>query len=508
MHKYGLSLLVGACAGLMLAAVPPAYAAAGSSLTARPACDPEGSRSDLDGDGASDTVVGMPSYDSESGGVDIRGTSSPAVVLTAEMLGGRPGEGAGLGAAIVLGDLDADGCGDLVVSAPNQNKTTRPGRNGGGQVYIVFGGVGGLNTADAITLPHGSIDSTDFGAALALERRDVGDTVVHDLYVGAPGTTVSGRSGAGAVFHYTLTADPAKRVVATLRNARHQDSPGVPGVSEQGDGFGSVLTATRQGVLVGTPGEDVGARLDAGAVWFLKIDRNGAPAAVQSWSQDSPGVPGAAETGDHFGASMSSSGNVAVIGVPDEDHGEKTDSGAVLVLDWNRNTGTFGPGRAISQGSVGIPGAIEAGDRFGAAVAVGSALQCREAVDAAIGAPGEDVGEHPDVGTITLVTIVPNDDCPSTVVRQGAGLAGEAEAGDQVGSVLGIVSDRPDLEENPDRLLIGVPLEDVGTACNAGIVQPLRGGLVADGVLYPSLTFSQGPLKTTGYGEVLSNTAA
>jgi hypothetical protein len=306
------------------------------------------------------------------------------------------------------------------------------------------------------------------------------------------------------VFRYRIAPDPAGRVVATLLEVRSQDSASVPGTSEDGDGFGSVLAATaRGGVLVGTPDEDVASIKDAGTVTFLRVNSAGSPITSQSWSQNSPGVPGNAEKNDHFGAALGSRGLWAAVGVPDENSGSKVNSGVVQTFRATSATGSFVPAAAISQNSPGIPGSIEAGDRFGAAVAVGVALICQESTDLAVGAPGEDIGTRKNAGNVTLVTLS-GDDCPARVRRQGSGLAGAAEAGDQVGSVLGLIRGRIDLEEDyADKLMIGVPKEDLGAKADAGMVQPATGAVVANGVVLPSLKFSKGYLLTDNYGMVL-----
>ena len=65
-----------------------------------------------------------------------------------------------------------------------------------------------------------------------------------------------------------------------------QDSPGVPGTAERGDGWGTDLSvADTDGdgyadVAIGAAGEDIGTVADAGAVWVLRgaagrTDRDG-----------------------------------------------------------------------------------------------------------------------------------------------------------------------------------------------------------------------------------------
>jgi hypothetical protein len=501
----GLSAAL-ALGGVVVGLAGPASAAGCDSENPNP-------RADIDGDGSGDAAVGMPFYQDSAGAVDVRGTGSAAVLLRAEALGAGTGELDNFGAAIAIGDLDNDGCADLVIGAPNEGQSAASDGAGNkeGQVHLVFGKPGGIETSGSIVLPHDSANQDLFGTSLALLPRydaALGQNV-HDLYVGAPQATVNGHLAAGEVFRYTIAPKQGGRVTATLREVRSQDSPGVPGASEKYDGFGSVLAATGlNGVMVGAPGEDVGAVQDAGSVWFLRVNAAGAPIASQSWSQNSAGVPGRAEIRDHFGGVIDARHGSVVVGVPDEDSGSRPDTGMIQTFQQKSSTGTFGVGKAITQNTPGIPGTMQAGDRFGAAVVIGVALRCQESLDVAVGTPGEDVGAKKNAGVVTLISLGTGSDCKAKALRQGSGLAGSAESGDQVGLVLGITRGPLDQgEDDADRLLIGVPREDIGAVSDAGMVQPARGGIVANGVLSATLTFSQGYLLTTYYGMVLPSTS-
>jgi FG-GAP repeat protein len=490
--------------------VAAALALGGAVMTAPSAaaatCDPDAqsSRGDLDGDNISDVVVGMPDVGEGSGAIDVRGTNSPGQQLTSDLLGGSRDDNDQVGTAIAVGDLDGDGCADLVVGAPGEGN----GQIGHftGEVHLVFGGPGGVDRSTAFVIPTSADPFDRFGAALALEKRGSG----HDLYVGAPEATVGGKEHAGEVYRYTITPGGPRRVTVTPREVVSQVSAGVPGSAETGDRFGSVLASvgTGRGVLVGDPLEDIGSRSNAGAVWFLRVDDAGAAVSAQSFSQDTPGVVGAPEAGDHFGAAIGMRGRVAGIGVPDENDGKRADSGMVQMMILRAGNDLFYADRGLTQASPGVPGALEAGDRFGAQVVVGEALLCQENIDVAVGSPGEDVGTRANAGTVTLLSQTGAGDCPGRVVRQGSGMAGAAEAGDEVGSVVAITRGRTDLDEDySDRLLVGVPKEDIGARPDAGLVQPIAGGIVDDGVLKPTLQFPGGYLLGTNYGRVLSSSS-
>ncbi|MER6914584.1 FG-GAP and VCBS repeat-containing protein [Streptomyces sp. NPDC000594] len=90
--------------------------------------------------------------------------------------------------------------------------------------------------------------------------------------------------------------------------------------------------------------------------------------------QDSPGVPGAAEAGDGFGTDITvgdvngDSYEDVVVGVPEEAHGKKRHAGAVVVLRGSKSGIATSGGTAFSQDTAGVPGTVEQYDRFGSAV--------------------------------------------------------------------------------------------------------------------------------------------
>ena len=124
-----------------------------------------------------------------------------------------------------------------------------------------------------------------------------------------------------------------------------QDTPGMLGVAEQQDDFGSALAWGDfdgdgfDDLAAGIPGEPstVTGKFGAGAVAVIFGSENGlAVEGNQLWSQDSPGVIGIGRASDAFGTALSGRRFDAdpyadlVIGVPGED--EPRDSGALAVL--------------------------------------------------------------------------------------------------------------------------------------------------------------------------------
>lgn len=211
-----------------------------------------------------------------------------------------------------------------------------------------------------------------------------------------------------------------------------QDSPGAAGTAEAGDRYGSSLsmfaTFTDHPVVmvaIGVPNEDDGRRRDAGRVSFGVIDLPGTPedgyppmrGGDSDVVQGDRWVPGAAEAGDRFGASVltgefGSDGGRRhlVVGAPGENLGRRADAGTVTLTRTDETGHPSGrPAVAWSQGSPGVTGSVESGDRFGAALAAVELTSIGDDDDlhwdvVLTTVPGEDVAGHRDVGTAVLGT--------------------------------------------------------------------------------------------------------
>ncbi|MFE0174693.1 FG-GAP repeat protein [Streptomyces sp. NPDC059002] len=143
----------------------------------------------------------------------------------------------------------------------------------------------------------------------------------------------------------------------------NQDTPGVPGVAEQGDDFGNALTSAdfdgdgKDDLIAGAPGEAIGSAARAGSVTVLKggakgvLDADGSARAV-SYQQNSPGILGVAQKDDAFGAALAT-GDHNGDGRPDLSvaaPGENASAGGV----WDLPGGAAG-GSVITPNSLGLP---------------------------------------------------------------------------------------------------------------------------------------------------------
>ena len=468
MSRVLLLVVVVLAAAVTVGAVPSgAQEPAGAQPAAPQALQQVGIFADFNGDGPTDLAVGGPGENVgatvDAGTVSVffgtvTGTGLPSASET--LVQDNPEAGDQFGAALAVGDFNGDPFDDLAVGAPGEDVGSIVDA---GAVNVLFGSAAGLTTSQ--TLLQDNPEAGDrFGAAVTVGFVDVGEV---DLVVGAPGEDVGAIVDAGVA---NLFSDTTGVLPGVSGGALLQDNP------EAGDRFGAALTAGRFDVdgfddlVVGAPGENVGATADAGAANLFSN-----PAGVL------PGVSGGAllqdnpETGDQFGAALahgfltSDGFDDLVVGAPGENVGAIVDAGAA---NFFTNTASALPG---VSGPALLQDNSETGDQFGAALVAGD-FDGAGGVDLVVGAPGEDVGAIAGAGA-TNAFLNPGGALAS--VSGPALLQDNPETGDQFGAaltakVLGVGFSFD--------LVVGAPGEDVGAIVDAGAANVLAnsaGGLPA-----------------------------
>jgi hypothetical protein len=254
---------------------------------------------------------------SDDEGVDLFSDEGPMLRVTRLETVDDPGGRSVVPFNLTTGNFDGDGYADLVVSG--LGLVDDEGVRGRSVVYE-----GG---AHALTYAR---DLTGGPSAAA---GDINDDGYDELVTGEEGSP-----GSGGLVSIRYGGEDG---LTDLADELTQDSPGIPGTAEEGDGWGTDLSVADSNgdghadIAVGAPGEDIGTVPDAGAVWVIRGQERGwTPDGVRSFDQNSTYVPGSAEAGDAFGA------QVRLVDTDDDGRcellaaapGENTDDGVAIAF--------------------------------------------------------------------------------------------------------------------------------------------------------------------------------
>ncbi|MEE9417742.1 MAG: hypothetical protein V3V01_20865, partial [Acidimicrobiales bacterium] len=391
---------------------------------------------DFDADGFDDIAVGVSKAQINLDGDSIPGAGLVTIVFgeplsrgsiegwnfTQQAFSGetdaRPGDAFGF--ELSWGDYDGDGVADLAASAPGQDFFPDAGGevSNVGSVHIGYGhsrlaqsGVfdrtqmiaQGFNT-------KGRPRANNFFGESLVSANFAGD-IATDLVVGAPREDVKGVRDAG-----TVTVIKGK-IGRGLRGGQilSKKAKKIPGNPQVDGRFGATLFLTSllgdstDDLLIGAPREDVGGKVDAGAVYVIPGKANGKLQVKRTvrLHQDSPGIADKAEAGDLFGASLSiadwnGDGFFDLIaGVPFEDVRKGRDAGAIHVIQGNAK-GLSRRDSLQHQSRRSIGGRAKTGELFATSISVGN-FNANGAIEMAIGVPLENVAGMRDVGRVNIV---------------------------------------------------------------------------------------------------------
>jgi hypothetical protein len=279
---------------------------------------------DVNGDGYSDVIVGVPSYDNgqtDEGRVLVylggAGGLATTPAWTAE--GDQPSASFGFSVA-TAGDVNGDGYSDVIIGAYAYDN----GQLDEGRAFVYFGSTGGLGLTPAWTAESDQAGAW-FGTAVATAG-DVNGDGYSDVLVGAP-LYDNGQSDEGRAFLYLGSAagpalTPAWNAESNVGGARFGNTLATAG-DVNGDGYADVI--------VGAPTQDTFILFSAGAA-SLYLGSVGGLAPVPVWT-----VTGVQNIED-YGWSVSTAGDVngdgysdIIVGAPALEAPFQIGAGAAMV---------------------------------------------------------------------------------------------------------------------------------------------------------------------------------
>ncbi|WP_405479617.1 hypothetical protein [Streptomyces sp. NBC_00009] len=336
------------------------------------------SSADLDRDGYADLIVGTPRE--QVGDKELRGSATVVWGGPSGLTGGATisppagyGDGrtyCGFGNSLATGDMNGDGAPEVTIGSRCEGASytgpfTRTGKAAsnyresrlGETRGVVMGDVNGDGRAERFWLVGPADDdlrgpvyvdngppTDDYFAnwPTELPYADGHAGQIGDINGDGYGDLVTGIADDDSVMNATGAAHRGGEIQVLYGSAQgitvdqqpqvfHQDTAGVPGTAEDGDQFGQSLSVgdvNADGyadVLVGSPGEAVGTLKLAGTAVLLRGSASGLTTTkAVGYTQSTADVPGAAEAGDWFGATvhladLNKDGKAeTVVGVPTE----------------------------------------------------------------------------------------------------------------------------------------------------------------------------------------------
>ncbi|SDH39077.1 Por secretion system C-terminal sorting domain-containing protein [Dyadobacter soli] len=275
---------------------------------------------DINRDGYGDIIISAPlaknGFKSETGLIGIYPGSANGVNNTTYTNVYGPNIGTKLGSSLATADVNGDGFADIVAGASGSS-------NGQGSIHIWHGSLNGVpnNTLSNLQLTSNTPNAS-FGAAVS-GAGDVNGDGFGDIIVGAPGiTSGENNEGVAKVFYGSVNGCSSFSVTTLQVNqAEAAFGTSVAGAGDvNGDGYSDVI--------VGAPLYD-NALANGGGIWIF----HGAPNGVNITSSFS--LTGQ-QVEEHFGQAVSGGGDLngdgysdVVVGSPGLDESGVTNGGTV-----------------------------------------------------------------------------------------------------------------------------------------------------------------------------------
>ncbi len=381
-------------------------------------------------------------------------------------------------------DFNGDGFGDLATGVPGEDLESNNVVDAGA-VNIAYGSGAGLNLSTSKLIHQGSpgipgVNETadQFGISLACD--DFNADGYADLAIGSNLEDIGNIQNAGAV---TVIYGSKSGLDTATADSFHQNSPGIKGIAESNDWFGEALTTGDfdgdgfADLIVGIPGEDVGAVGDAGSIQIIFGAEEGLSTSDLQIDQSAPGTQLTATVGNQFGMSLAAGDfdgdgfDDLAVGAPRA--GVAGHFGAGLVHIYLGASSGFSD-YVLHQGKPQTPGSNEPGDVFGWSLSAGD-FNGDGYADLAVGLPGEDIGSIVDAGAVIWNLGGPDElgvRGAGFISQDSSGVKGISEADDLFGWSVAV---GPTTLGPYDQLLVGIPGENLGRGAVAAFASDSSG---------------------------------
>lgn len=228
-------------------------------------------------------------------------------------------------------------------------------------------GIDNWGQTKTLTSPHGNLD-VGFAQSISIE----GETVVFGSPQDFEDENDDGR-GAAYIFGRHVGGENnwglIKRIIAS------------DGVAS--DSFGSSVAMSGDRIIVGSPGDDIGANADQGSAYVFERNSGGA----DNWGQVDKIIAAGGIAQDRFGSSIALDGNTTIAGAPGLNFAGNTARGSAFVFVRTTN--------AWTQEAHPLPVNCTVLAFFGFSVAISGDT-------AVVGSPVDDVGSNADQGALYI----------------------------------------------------------------------------------------------------------